>query len=174
MAITFHCDKCGKKIVAKDGTGGKWGKCPSCHNKIYVPELKAPAEDDELRLAPLDEGEEEKKRRLMAETFQVGHELLTQREIPEGGNQQESAETPSDISEKDLTTHIIMYLRSMADSDLQEATHNENIIAAHSKKALPILDRIAVSDLPEPELADIPPQTLSGLIRKLRNKLGRS
>jgi DNA-directed RNA polymerase subunit RPC12/RpoP len=37
MAITFHCGHCGKKIEAPDSAGGKWGKCPSCHNKVYVP-----------------------------------------------------------------------------------------------------------------------------------------
>ena len=47
MAIIFHCDHCGRKIEASDNTGGKWGKCPSCHNKIYVPNLNI---DDDLKL----------------------------------------------------------------------------------------------------------------------------
>ncbi|MHC4658446.1 MAG: hypothetical protein ACYS83_04615 [Planctomycetota bacterium] len=32
MPITFHCEHCGKKIEAQDSAGGKWGKCPACHN----------------------------------------------------------------------------------------------------------------------------------------------
>ena len=52
MAITFHCKHCGKKIEANEKAAGKWGKCPSCHNKIYVPNLNA---EDDLKLAPVDE-----------------------------------------------------------------------------------------------------------------------
>jgi len=73
MTITFHCSHCNKKIEAQDSAAGKWAKCPSCHNKIYVPDLKA---DEELKLAPVDESEEERKKRLMAETHQLTHCLL--------------------------------------------------------------------------------------------------
>ncbi|MHC4752575.1 MAG: hypothetical protein ACYTFW_22230 [Planctomycetota bacterium] len=52
MAIIFHCDHCGKKIEAADTAGGKWGKCPACHNKLYVPR---PDSGEELKLAPLNE-----------------------------------------------------------------------------------------------------------------------
>ena len=63
MGISFHCEHCGKKIEAPDTAGGKWGKCPACHNKVYVPANNPP--DDELRLAPIDT-EEERKRKKMA------------------------------------------------------------------------------------------------------------
>ncbi|MCX5636391.1 MAG: hypothetical protein NTX52_01690, partial [Planctomycetota bacterium] len=62
MAIIFHCNHCGKKIEAADSAGGKWGKCPACHSKLYVPR---PEPDEELKLAPIDETEEEKRKRLM-------------------------------------------------------------------------------------------------------------
>ena len=38
-------------------------------------------------------------------------------------------------------------------------------------EAVDILDTIAVSEMPEPELADVPPQVLSGLIRNLRARI---
>ena len=38
MPIKFQCSLCGKKIEAPDSAGGKWGKCPGCHNKVYVPQ----------------------------------------------------------------------------------------------------------------------------------------
>ncbi len=40
------------------------------------------------------------------------------------------------------------------------------------QRAVNILDRIAVSEVPEPELADIPTQVLTGLIRTLSKKTG--
>ena len=80
MAITFHCDYCGKKIEAADKTAGKWGKCPSCHNKLYVPDLNT---GDELKLAPIDEEEEKTKKQLMAETYKLDQDILTERQTPD-------------------------------------------------------------------------------------------
>ncbi len=166
MAITFHCEHCGKKIEAPDSSGGKWGKCPACHNKLYVPSLDA---DEEIKLAPIDESDEEKKKRLMAETHRLTQDILQERDAPEGPV--EVAEPISNMGEKELTKNIIMYLRQMANGELNQANGIAELIAPHGRKAVEILDRIALSEIPEPELADIPPQVLSGLIRELRTRI---
>ena len=166
MSITFHCEHCGKKIEASDNDGGKWGKCPVCHNKLYVP---SPDTGEELKLAPVNEHEEKKRRQLMAETYKVEQDILSERELPE--ESVGAAEPISEMSEKQLTTNIIMYLRQMADGKLEEAERITNLIAAGGSRAVKILDEIAVSEMPEPELADVPPQVLSGLIRALRTKI---
>lgn len=185
MAIIFHCNHCGKKIEAADSAGGKWGKCPACHNKLYVPQ---PKPDEELKLAPVDESEEEKRKRLLAETHQLTQDILQEREVPPETasptteiNEEEPTENKQpasrsmwaaiEMSEKELTKNIIMHLRLMADGELDEAQRIADLIAPHGPRAIEILDRIALSEIPEPELADIPQQVLSGLIRTLRNKL---
>ena len=61
MGITFHCEHCGKKIEAPDSAGGKWGRCPACHNKVYVPGLSS---DEKLKLAPVDEEYQTKQKQL--------------------------------------------------------------------------------------------------------------
>ena len=166
MAIRFHCDHCGKEIKAADNAGGRWGKCPSCHNKIYVPNLNI---EDELTLAPVDETEEQKKKRLMAETYQLTQDILQERELPEGATRMSGPMSPMD--QKELTKNIILYLRQMADGFLDEAEITATAIVSNSAQAGAILDKIALSDMPEPELADIAPQVLAGLIRTLRGKL---
>ena len=166
MAIVFHCDHCGKKVEAQDSAGGKWAKCPRCHNKIYVPDLHA---DEELKLAPIDESEEERKKRLMAETHKLTQDILLEREVPEGAT--DFGNSTSKISNKELTKNIIVYLRQMADGDLDAAQKTADLICSHGLQAVKILDRIALSEIPEPELADIPPQVLSGLIRNLRTRI---
>jgi len=166
MTISFHCEHCGKKIEAKDSTGGKWGKCPACHNKLYVP---MPDSDEELKLAPIDESEEQKKKRLMEETHQLTQSILQERAIPNGPAA--AAEPISNVGEKELTKNIILYLRLMADGELDQAEKTAGAIASYRRKATEILDRIAVSEMPEPELADIPQQVLSGLIRNLRTRI---
>ena len=166
MAIIFHCDHCGKKIEAPDSAGGKWGKCPACHNKLYVP---SPDSDEELKLAPIDESEEERKKRLMAETLKLTQDILQEREVPNGPA--EAAEPISGMGERELTKNIIMYLRQMADDELYEAQITVGLIAHHGPQTAKILNRMALSEIPEPELADIPGQVLSALIKSLRTEI---
>ena len=178
MAIIFHCTHCSKKIEAADSAGGKWGRCPACHNKIYVPQ---PEPDEELKPAPIDETEEEKRRRLMAETYKLTQDILQERDIPPETSEpttETSEKEPTkdkqpaewsrwaaiEMSEKELTKNIIMHLRLIADGELDEGEKLVNLIAPHGPRAIEILDRIALSEIPEPELADIPQQVLAGLI----------
>jgi hypothetical protein len=166
MSIIFHCEHCGKKMKAPDSAGGKWEKCPACHNKVYVPGLHS---DEELTLAPVDSDEEAKQRQLMNETYNLTQEILLERDVPEGppGTARPAFET----SEKELTKNIILYLRQMADGELDEAIKTADLIAPYHRQAVKILDKIALSEIPEPELADVPQQVLSGLIRNLRTRI---
>jgi hypothetical protein len=173
MSITFHCEFCGKKIEAKETSAGKWGKCPSCHNKIYVPNLNV---EDDLKLAPIDESEEERKQRLMDETFQLEQEILSERPDKTDNDNDSAPVTPrpagnAAIDEDELYEIIVKYLRQMADGDLDRAETNLRVIKASSETSLKLIDRIALADIPEAELSDIPPQVLSGLIRTLRSQI---
>ena len=96
MSISFHCEYCNKKIEAPDDAGGKWGKCPSCHKRLYVPGSE---DGEELKLAPIDETEEQKKKRLMAETFHLTQDILQERDVPE-----ESSEPPAEEPALDVTS----------------------------------------------------------------------
>ena len=166
MTISFHCDYCGKKIEAPDDAGGKWGKCPRCHNKLYVPSADT---GEELKLAPIDETDETKQQRLMAETYKLAQDILLEKETPaESAN---AAPTGSKMSNKELTKNIILYLRQMAGGELEQAEATAELIMPSAKKAAKIIDEIALSEMPEPELADVPQQVLSGLIRTLRSKI---
>ena len=179
MTVTFHCEYCGKKIEAPDGAGGKWGKCPACHNKLYVPDSSS---GEELKLAPVDESDEAKQKQLMDETYKLSQDILLEKEIPaesvesvEPVESDESAEAmvlPFKISDGQLKKNIVNYLRQMAQGQLEEAEEAEGLITPYGQRAVEILDRIALAEIPEPELADVAPQVLSGLIRELRGKIG--
>ena len=167
MAITFHCEHCSKKIEAPDTAGGRWGKCPACHNKIYVP---SPESDEELKLAPLDTSFREKEKELMAETHRLTQDILKEREIPDGPR--EAGGAVYEMGDGELRKNVISYLRQMAQGDLDEAENTGALIAPCGDRVTDILDIIALSDMPEPELADIPQQLLSGAIRALRARIG--
>ena len=167
MAIIFHCQYCDKKIEAADSAGGKWGKCPSCHNKLYIPDMSST--EQELKLAPLDESDEQREKQLMAETYNLTRDILLERKADE---QAGAEDTPaSQVSDKELTKNIIVYLCQMAEGDLDEARQTETVIISCGSRSLKIIDEIALSEIPEPELASIPQQVLSALIRDLRSKI---
>ena len=166
MSIVFHCEHCGKRIEAKDSAGGKRGRCPNCHNRIYVPDLNADGE--ELKLAPVDEQEERRKQELMAETFQLSQNILEEREV---GNGADAIVPGAAKNSADLRDHLVTYIRAKADGDDQTAESLLGSITSNSDKAEKILDQIALSEIPEAELADISPSDLAGIIRTLRGRL---
>ena len=172
MGISFHCEHCGKKIEASDAAGGKWGKCPACHNKVYVPANTPP--DDELRLAPIDTEEERRRKKMAAEVDRLREKILNEKDVPEEGvvpKDQSAAPEPGDLSDAELTTFIIGYLRQMADGELDLAEQTAKTILSNGQNAIRPLEKIALSEIPEPEIADIPQQVLSGLIKNLRNRI---
>jgi hypothetical protein len=93
MAIVFNCDKCGKTIKAPDEAGGKWGSCPGCKGRCYVPLPQAP-DDDEIKLAPIDESEEEKRKRLEEEDRRVRESIWQQRQEPDDPNERFKKKPP--------------------------------------------------------------------------------
>jgi hypothetical protein len=167
MAITFHCEHCNKKIEAPDNAGGKWGRCPACRNKVYVPGVES---DEELKLAPIDTNDQAEQKRLMAETRRIEQEIMKeQSEVLD--DSPERAVPVYDVSDNELTKNIIIYLRLMADGDLEQADRVAGSIIHGGKRAVKILDGIALSEIPQPELADIPRQVLAGLVKTLRTKI---
>jgi len=166
MAIIFHCPSCGKEIKAADNAGGKWGKCPTCQKKVYVP---SPEADEDLKLAPIDTQFEEREKQLMAETYKITQDILEEREIPDGPTIPSGA--VYELSDSEIRKNVILYLRQMAQGNLDEADNTSALISPFRTKVLEIIDRIALSEIPESELQDIAPSVLSGLIRDLRSKM---
>jgi methanogenic corrinoid protein MtbC1 len=74
------------------------------------------------------------------------------------------------LSDAELEIDIIAYLRQMADGDLEEAEQTAKTLIPSGNRAVKILERIALSEIPEPEIADIPQNVLAGLIKSLRVK----
>lgn len=172
MGIVFTCEYCGKKIEAPDNAGGRWGKCPACHNRLYIPKQDT-TEEEELKLAPIDERDVAKQKQLLAEAYKLAQQIMDEKEIPgEAAGAPAKAGPEEEVDENELTINIITYLRQMAEGDLDRADGLANKIIRCGRRAAKILDQIACSEVPEPELADIPQQVLSGLIRTLRKRIG--
>jgi len=163
MSIKFTCERCKKKIKAPDKAGGKWGNCPHCDYKCYVP-LPSLPEEDELTLAPLDETHEVEYQEKMRETRNLTQDILQEVDVEVGGDFDEA-------EEKKLRRNIISYLRLMADGMLDEAEISASRIGRFKLQALRILGEIESAKEKPNELAEIAPGLLFGMIKKLRSEL---
>ena len=114
MPISFHCESCKKKIKAPDEAGGKWGNCPYCKHRCYIP-LPKSEDEEELRLAPVDESEESQLEDMMRETHHLTKNILHLNELPDEGPDTGTAD------EKELIKTAILYLRQMADGELVQS-----------------------------------------------------
>ncbi len=168
MSISFHCEACGKKVKAPESAGGKWGKCPTCNHRCYIP---MPISDDEpeLCLAPVDESHESRIDQMMKETHSVTQFILHET-MPIDDGPADSADAKAAV-EREVLKQCILYLREMADGELMRGDKTLETLKAHKKSALRILASLGRSTQPEPELADIPDRILQGLVRDASTKL---
>jgi len=167
MSISFHCECCKKKIKAPDNTGGKWGDCPHCKHRCYIPMPEnAFANEEELSLEPVDEAEEKQYQDMMRQTRALQQEILS-----ETAANDDDASNDTGENEKELFKNIIIYLRQMADGELFQAEETEKKIVPVGAEAKNILKKMAKAKNPEPELADVASKVLLGLIKGLAAKL---
>jgi len=161
MSITFQCECCKKKIKAPDAAGGKYGNCPHCRHRCYIPTPRDENEP-ELKLAPIDDEDENRYSSMKAEVHN-----LTQNILHETAMDEEPAEAPEAMSERELIRCIVIYLRMMADGQLEEAEKTAARLKSQGEAAKDILRRMTRTERPEPELASIPPKLLMALIKNL-------
>jgi hypothetical protein len=172
MSTIVQCKQCNKKIEVPDKARGHRIKCPACAHIIQV-DPPSP-ETDELRLAPLDENEENVRKQLLAERLEITESIFQEKPAPVESQTDDTdspTESPTSEKTKNLRAAIIQYIRFMADGELDKAALLGKKIMVLGKSALPIIDELALNNAPETELADLPPQVLSGLIRTLRGKI---
>ena len=168
MSISFQCEQCKKKVKAPDDAGGKWGSCPFCKHRCYIPLPPSP-DDEELKLAPVDHSEETRYGKLMRETYSLTRNIL--QETPDD-EEPVAGGVFNEADEKELIKNIIIYLRQMADGQLTQAEKTITRISRHKNPAKRILQKMLRAERPEPELADINAKLLQGLIKNLAVKMG--
>jgi len=169
MSISFHCESCKKKIKAPDEAGGKWGSCPHCKHRCYIPSPPPADGQDELKLSPIDESDETKYNQMMRETHGLTRNIL--KENAPLDNSREPKSVADATGEKALIKNIVIYLRLIADGELEQAEKIEPKIISAGTTAKRILQQMTKAEKPEPELADIVPKVLKSLIKTLYAKL---
>jgi len=140
--------------------------CPDklCIELKSIPRPPSP-DDEELKLAPVDAGEEDQYGRMIRETQTLTQNILQEKELTD----EPSAD--ADLSEDEVLKQIIVHLRYVADGDLGMASGPIAKITANKESALALLKKMSKAERPEPELMDIGPKVLEGLIKNLYSKL---
>lgn len=182
MPIELHCNHCGKLVRAPDDAGGKHGKCPSCHQSVYIP--TPPDQLDALALEPVDSEFERRKKQLAHEAMQMAARVLRDREglgpekpgdraermvAAERAAASSAAAAPRPAATaSQVNEWIIRYAVSVAQGDLAQAEKLEIEIRANMKIAEDAIQRLLVDELPPVALSKIPRPVLVGIFKKLR------
>ena len=112
--------------------------------------------------------EETKIGMMMNQTYALTRELLHEKDVPA-----EPAGVGGDkaVDEKAVIKMCILYLRQMADAELDGAEKSIAKMKIYKRTALRVLASMARAERPEPELSDIPDKILQGLIHDAEAKL---
>ena len=171
MSIELHCPKCGKLIRAPDNAGGKHGRCPYCKESVYVP--LPPAEEEEIKLAPLDEDDERRTEELQRESTQyittVGHEVD---DVPDVGDSSAPDPPPVPVPGEvvDLGAEVEAYLIAMRDSQLDEAEEVVMRLAQAGTRARDYVEGLMVDEMPL-QIENLPTPLANGFLKTLLSRL---
>lgn len=185
MAIEFHCNHCGHSVKTSADNAGKRGKCPHCHQSVYIP---TPAEDIEpLHFAPVDENEEQRQKRLRQETIDLQRRIETDRTEPPAAARPPAAEVDDDApllprhtSEPEVQERrtpgeverlVVEYVLAMADGDLDEAEGYAQTLRPDAAVAQEVIQRMGMDELPPAALAKLPRPVVNGVLKQLANAL---
>jgi hypothetical protein len=171
MPIEFHCEHCGTLVKAPDNAGGKHGKCPSCHQSVYIPDPSV--EIEPLALAPEAESEERERERLFRESWELERRVMEERELPASAQEAPIPTAPDGAFQPppaDVETLLIDYARAMADGDLEQAEKLAAEIRQDMQAADDAIQRIVSDEIPPAELARIPHPVLVGFFKRLQSK----
>ncbi|MHC4638541.1 MAG: hypothetical protein ACYTBV_13735 [Planctomycetota bacterium] len=78
MAIKVRCSYCGRENKVPQSSGGSWGSCLGCKNRLYFPSADS---GDSLRLKPVNKREQARKKALLDEEFKLRQAILLERNI---------------------------------------------------------------------------------------------
>jgi hypothetical protein len=165
MTLTFKCEHCHKKISAPDSAGGKRGKCPFCKESMYIP---APvAEDEILDMVPLDEEEEQQRRKLESELRARERDLIAN----SGGPDPVPLSERDDLVSDDLHHFVINYCLDMFTGNLARAYKHADDLKDFGKLGLEAVKYFQIVQGDEPALAKIPPPVVQGFLKDLLERL---
>ncbi len=169
MPIELHCTQCNKLIRAPDSAGGRYGKCPHCQNKVYVP---LPADQiEELSLAPIDEEDERRDLEARRASARMASDLSHVTESSSGSSGSGGGSGASESAATDFSAEVVKYILAMRDSKLDNAQAVVERMKKAGKPAMSFVEKLVQRDKPV-KIEDVPPPLAKGFINKLLSDMG--
>jgi hypothetical protein len=167
MSIEFHCDHCGHMVRTASENAGKRGKCPHCHQSVYIP--MPPDEIEPLGLAPVDTNAERERQRADEEARRVAQALRGERaEIPPEAPKPAMPEPVGDLRlQVDVETLVTEYVLAMADGQLDEAERLAADIRQDMSRASEFIQRLTMDEMLPRKLSRLPRALIVGFVKQL-------
>ena len=175
--IRITCNHCNHVIKAPRQAAGKRGKCPHCHNSVYVP---TPQEDlEEIPLAAGDEDSLARADRLEKEAQDVAAAIRRETSAPPGERPQPDSGSPRDAASHpdsrqpaaDVNGAIIRYLLAMQASDLENSEDIARELKGSARQAKSKIQQMMVDAIRPEALRSLPEGLYQGFLRKLLEQL---
>jgi len=174
MSIDLHCPQCAKLIRAPDDAGGRFGKCPYCERKVYIP--TPPEQIEDIPLAPVDEEEERRAEELRREAMElaatVAHDKTT---IAEGDGPSKASggavrrpEVPGEVV--DIGDEVERFVLAMRDSKLDQAERAVATLKRAGQRAKDHVEGLFLDEMP-PQYEKVPPPLAKGFLKTLLGRL---
>jgi hypothetical protein len=169
-AMEMHCNHCGVKIKAPPEAAGRWGNCPRCGQKVYVPSESDQV--DEIPIAPLDAEEERRAKRQRIQDRQIEEHIL------EGGGADVPVESSASLDEgvsrqghDPLRELLARYVRGMGTGRLADCDSIVATLVGKKKAVAAGIETIMALPLPSREFGDLPAPVVQGYLKQLLNQL---
>ncbi len=171
--IRVTCEHCNHAIKAPREAAGRRGKCPHCHNSVYIPTPES--ELDEMPLELEDEQTHSAAQRLEREAAEVAAALRREtKEAPESAvTPQREAPAPrkTALDATEINDLIIRYLLAMQVSELERAEALTAKLKGAARQAKSKIQQMMVDSMRPEAVRSMPDGLYQGFLRKLLEQL---
>ena len=171
--IRVTCEHCNHVIKAPRKAAGRRGKCPHCHNSVYIPTPES--ELDAIPLEPDDEQAHAAAQRVEKEAVALTAAMRREtKEAPEPTvtpQQEGPAPRKSALNATDINDLIIRYLLAMQVSELERAEALTAELKGAARQAKSKIQQMMVDALRPEAVRSMADGLYQGFLRKLLEQL---
>jgi hypothetical protein len=171
--IRVTCEHCNHVIKAPREAAGRRGKCPHCHNSVYIPTPES--ELDEIPLELEDQETRAAAQRLEKEAAELAAAMRREtKEAPEPivtPQHKDPAPRKSDLNATDINELIIRYLLAMQVSELERAEALTAELKGAARQAKSKIQQMMVDAMRPEAVRSMADGLYQGFLRKLLEQL---
>ncbi len=171
--IRVTCEHCNQVIKAPRKAAGRRGKCPHCHNSVYIPTPES--ELDAIPLAPEDAETRAATERLEKEAMEIsaalGRETKEAPELTVTPQQEHPAPRETALNATEINDLIIRYLLAMQVSELERAEALVAELQGAARQAKSKIQQMMVDAMRPEAVRGMADGLYQGFLRKLLEQL---